>query len=66
MKWKLEEELKSSRPQQDQKQQVTRNNTNNTRINGTTITRKQKCKEKQLYGHFKRPTSEISHKKTWI
>ena len=28
-----------------------------------TTTRKQKCEEKQLYGHFKRRTDEILHKK---
>ena len=44
---------------------ATRNNTDNTSINRTTITRKQKWKEKQLYGRFKWLTSEISHKKTW-
>ena len=44
---------------------VARNNTNNTRINRTTTTRKQKWEEKQLYGHFKWQTSKISHEKTW-
>ena len=44
---------------------ATRNNTNNTRTSGTTITRKQKWEEKQLYGRFKRLTSDISHEKTW-
>ena len=34
-------------------------------INRTKITRKQKWEEKQLYGYFKRQTSEISHEKTW-
>ena len=43
----------------------TRNNTENTRINRTTITRKQKWEEKQLYGYFKRQTSKISHEKSW-
>ena len=42
-----------------------RNNTNGTRTSGTTITRKQKWEEKQLYGHFKRLTSNISHEKMW-
>ena len=42
----------------------TRNNTDNTNINRTKITRKQKWEEKQLYRHFKRQTSEISHEKT--
>ena len=32
---------------------VTRNNTNNTGINRTAITRKQKWEEKQLYGYSK-------------
>ena len=45
---------------------VTRNNTDNTNINWTKITRKQKWEEKQLYGHFKQQTSEISHDKSWI
>ena len=44
---------------------ATRNNTNNTRTNGTTITRKQKWKGKQLYGRFNRLTSDILHEKTW-
>ena len=35
---------------------ATKNNTNNTRISK---------KKKQLYGHFKRQSSEISPKKTW-
>ena len=42
-----------------------RNNTNNTRINRTTIVRK-KWEEKQLYEYFKQQTNEISHEKTWI
>ena len=33
---------------------ATRNNTDNTRTNRMTITRKQKWEEKQLYGRFKR------------
>ena len=32
---------------------ATRNNTNDTRNSGTTITRKQEWQEKQFYGHFK-------------
>ena len=32
---------------------VTKNNTDNTRINRTKITRKQKSEEKQMYGYFK-------------
>ena len=45
---------------------ATRNNTNNTKSNRTEITRKQNWEEKQLYGHFKRLTSDISHEKTWM
>ena len=41
-----------------------RNNTNNTRVNRTRITRKQKWKEKLLYGRFKILTSDISLEKT--
>ena len=46
---------------------ATRNNTDNTRINRTKILRKQKWK-KQLYGYFKRQTSNISYEKTctWL
>ena len=44
---------------------TTRNNTNDTRTSGTTITRKQKWEEKRLYGRFKQLTSDISHEKTW-
>ena len=39
-----------------------RNNTNDTRTSGTSIIRKLKCEEKQLYGRFKRLTS----KWTWL
>ena len=42
---------------------VTRNNTSNKRMNRTIIARKQKWKEKQMYGYFKRKTSKISQ--TW-
>ena len=42
---------------------ATRNNTDNMRINRMTITRKQKLEEQQLYEHFKRLISNISHKK---
>ena len=42
-----------------------RNNTDNTIDNRMTITRKQKWKEKQLYGRFKRLINNISHDKTW-
>ena len=42
-----------------------RNSTANITINRTT-TKKQKLEEKQLYGYFKRQTSEISHEKSWI
>ena len=44
---------------------ATRNNTDNTRINRTKISRKQKWEAKQLYGYFKWQTSKISHEKTW-
>ena len=44
---------------------MTRNNTVNTRINRTTITRKQKWGEKQLYAYFKQQTSDMLHEKTW-
>ena len=40
---------------------VTRNNTDITSIN-----RKQKWEEKQVYGHFKWQTNKILHKKSWI
>ena len=43
-----------------------RNNTDNTSINRTKITRK-KWEEKQLYRNFNRQTNEISHtQKNWI
>ena len=44
---------------------ATRNNTENTTINGMEITRKQKWEEKQLCGSFKRLISNISHEKEW-
>ena len=44
---------------------ATRNNTDNTRTNRMTITRKQKWEEKQLCGRFKQLISNISHEKTW-
>ena len=44
---------------------ATRNNTNNTRTNTTSIARKQKWEEKQFYGLFKWLISDISHEKTW-
>ena len=44
---------------------ATRNNTDNTRTNTTTITRKQKWEEKELSGHFKLLINNISHQKTW-
>ena len=40
-----------------------RNNTYSTCINGTEINRKQKWKEKQLYGHFTRQSNEFSSRK---
>ena len=45
---------------------TTRNNTDNTRTKRTTITRKQKWEEKQLYGCFKWLICNISHEKTWM
>ena len=42
-----------------------RNNTDNTKNNWKTITSKQKWKEKQLHGCFKRLISDISLEKTW-
>ena len=45
---------------------ATRNNSNNTRISRTTITRKQMWEEKQLYWRFKRLTNDISHEQTWL
>ena len=45
---------------------ASRNNTDNTRINRMTITRKQKWEEKQLYGCYKRLIINISHEKTWM
>ena len=44
---------------------ATRINSDKTRTNRTIITRKQKWEEKQLYGHFKRLISNISHEETW-
>ena len=43
---------------------ATRNNTDHQSINKK-ITGKQKWEEKQLYGPFKRQTSEISHENIW-
>ena len=47
---------------------VTRNNINDTRTSGTKIARKQKLEEKQIYGRFRRLTSNILHEKmcTWL
>ena len=42
-----------------------RNNTDNTIDNRMTTTRKQKWKEIQLHGRFKRLINNISHNKTW-
>ena len=42
-----------------------RNDTDNTIDDRMTTTRKQKWKEKQLYGRFKRLINNISHQKTW-
>ena len=44
---------------------ATRSNIDNMRISRTTITRKQKWKEKQLYVLFKRLTSDITYENTW-
>ena len=44
---------------------ATRNNTKDTRISRPTITRKRKWEEKQLYEHYERLKSDISHEKTW-
>ena len=44
---------------------ATKNITNDSRTSRTTITRKEKWREKHLYGRFKRLTSGISHEKTW-
>ena len=43
---------------------ATRNYTDNIKTNRMTITRK-KWEEKQLYGHFKRLITYISHEKNW-
>ena len=40
------------------------NDTDNTMDNRMKITRKQKWKEKQLYGRFERLINDISHQKT--
>ena len=42
-----------------------KNDTDNTKTNRMTITRKQKLGRKQLYGLFKRLINNISHEKTW-
>ena len=44
---------------------VTRNNTDNIKINRTTIPGKLKWNEKQLYRYFRRQTAEIAYEKTW-
>ena len=44
---------------------ATRNNTENTRTNRTTIIRKQKREENQLYGRLKRLRRDHLHWKTW-
>ena len=44
---------------------ATRKNTSDTRTSRTTMTKKQKREEKQLYGRFKLLTSDISYEKTW-
>ena len=42
-----------------EKKNPKKNNTNDTRTSGTTITRKQKWEEKQLNGRFKQLTSNV-------
>ena len=42
---------------------ATNYNTDNIKISRTTINKKQKWEEKQLYGYLKRPTDEISYEK---
>ena len=44
---------------------TTRSDTDNTKTNRMTISRKQKREEKQVYGCFKGLISNISHEKTW-
>ena len=44
---------------------ATKNDTDNTKNNRMTITRKQKWEGKQLFGRFKRLINHISHEKTW-
>ena len=44
---------------------ATRNDTDNTKTNKKTITKKQKWEENQLYMCFKRLISNISHEITW-
>ena len=60
--WGLEDNIKKSK---ERLITATIKNTDNIKINRTTITRKQKWEEKQLYGYFKRQTNENSHEKTW-
>ena len=45
---------------------ATRNNSDDMRISRTEITRKQKWEEKQLYGCFKRLTSDVYPEKMWM
>ena len=44
---------------------ATLNNTDKSSIIRIKITRRQQWEEKQLFWHFKRQTSKISHEKTW-
>ena len=44
---------------------ATRNDSDNPKTSRTTITRKQRWEEKQLYGRFKRFISNISNEKMW-
>ena len=65
--WVLKTALTTWRLHRNARRKIaaTRNNTDNTRINGTIINRKQKGEEKQLCGRFKRLISNISLEKTW-
>ena len=57
--------LKWTREELKQMITATRNNTDDTRIYRTGITRKQNREEKQFYGHFKRLTRDIWYEKMW-
>ena len=59
--WYKDSKTTYKRAKEDRNQQ---NNTNDTRMSGMTITRKQKWEEKQINERFKRLTSNISLKET--